>query len=153
MQAEDPLHEMFPVLPISDTEIKLAQNIASLVPNGATLHVGVGSYMTALFLQVKYWQRTLNKKATYISFFLPRKQLENHKDLGLHSELMTTGVLPLIHKGVITNSKKNLWQGRLTCSFLIGSRELFDFVDDNPQVTMLDASFCAVEILFQCRCL
>lgn len=58
--------------------------------------------------------------------------LTNHKDLGIHSEMFAGGVIDLVKRGAITNNKKTLNQGKIISSFLIGPKELYDFVDNNP---------------------
>lgn len=68
-------------------------------------------------------------------------QLGDHKDIGIHSEMFANGVIDLVHKGVITNSKKPLHQGRIVSSFLIGSKELYDFVDNNPFIGEFDVNY------------
>lgn len=67
--------------------------------------------------------------------------LTNHKDLGIHSEMFAAGIVPLSEKGAITNRKKKLHQGRIVGSFLIGTQELYDFVDNNPDVEMLRVDY------------
>jgi 4-hydroxybutyrate CoA-transferase len=66
--------------------------------------------------------------------------LGNHKDLGVHTEMFSDGVLPLIESGVITNAKKTQHVGKMVSSFLIGSQKLYDFVNDNPMIEMLQIS-------------
>lgn len=58
--------------------------------------------------------------------------LHNHKDLGIHSEMFADGVVDLVHNGCVTNAKKVIHKGRIVGSFLIGTKKLYDFVDNNP---------------------
>lgn len=100
---------------LSDVEKQIGKLIAeNLVEDGATMQMGIGAIPDAVLLD-----------------------LTNHKDLGIHSEMFSDGVMHLVRKGVITNRFKKLQNGRMTVSFLIGSRELFDFVDDNPYLVMM----------------
>lgn len=100
-------------------ETKIGQLIAeNLVVDGATLQLGIGSIPDAVL-----------------------SALCNHKDLGIHSEMFSDGVVELVNKGAITNNKKTIHKGRFVGSFLIGSRKLYDFVDNNPLIEMLDVSY------------
>jgi len=65
-------------------------------------------------------------------------QLHNHKDLGVHSEMFSDGILPLVEKGIVTGKYKNIDKGKMVACFLMGSKALYDFVDDNPRVAMMD---------------
>lgn len=60
--------------------------------------------------------------------------LGNHKDLGIHTEMFAVGVINLVKKGAVTNGLKPIHRGKIVSSFLIGSKELYDFVDNNPSV-------------------
>lgn len=61
-------------------------------------------------------------------------ELTNHKDLGIHSEMFSGGIIDLVNKGCITNNRKTINKGKIIGSFLIGTRALYDFVDNNPYV-------------------
>lgn len=67
--------------------------------------------------------------------------MKNHKDLGIHSEMFADGVVDLVENGCVTNAKKNMHQGRIIGSFLIGTKKLYDFVDNNPFVEMLRVEY------------
>lgn len=97
---------------------KIGYNVASLVEDGATLQLGIGSIPDQVL-----------------------KNLTGHKNLGLHTEMFSDGVIDLIDKGVINNSEKKLNKGRSVTSFLTGTRTLYDFVDDNPSVRVMDISY------------
>lgn len=97
---------------------KIGYNVASLVEDGATLQLGIGSIPDQVL-----------------------KNLTGHKNLGLHTEMFSDGVIELINKGVINNSEKKLNKGRSVTSFLTGTRALYDFVDDNPSVRVMDISY------------
>jgi 4-hydroxybutyrate CoA-transferase len=64
--------------------------------------------------------------------------LNNHKDLSIASEMISDGIVKLIEKGVVTNRYKKFHPGKTTCTFILGTRKLYDFVDDNPHVLCLD---------------
>lgn len=97
---------------------RIGKNVASLIDNGATLQVGIGSIPDQVL-----------------------KNLMGHKDLGLHTEMFSDGIIPLIEKGIINNSKKKINIGTSVTAFLAGTRKLYDFVDDNPQVNVLDIEY------------
>ncbi|KAH8312807.1 hypothetical protein KR044_012991 [Drosophila immigrans] len=100
---------------ISAVEQKIGKLIAeNLVKDGATLQMGIGSIPDAVLAA-----------------------LHNHKDLGIHSEMFANGVVDLVKKGCVTNSKKTMHRGRIVGSFLIGDQALYDFVNDNPFIEML----------------
>jgi acyl-CoA hydrolase len=67
--------------------------------------------------------------------------LENHKDLGIHTEMFSDGILPLVEKGVITGKYKKKHREKIVSSFVMGTKKLYDFVHDNPLVAMLDCSY------------
>lgn len=98
---------------IGETERKIGEYIASLIHDGDTLQLGIGAIPDAV-----------------LSF------LGDKKDLGIHSEMFSDGVVDLARKGVITNKKKTIDPGKFVSCFLMGTRKLYDFVDNNPDVLM-----------------
>jgi 4-hydroxybutyrate CoA-transferase len=92
---------------------KIADHIAPLIDDGATLQTGIGEIPNAVL-----------------------RHLVDKKELGIHSELICDGVVDLSDRGVITNSRKVIHRGKIVAAFLIGTRKLFDFVDDNPFVEL-----------------
>ena len=102
----------------NDTVIKIGHNVASLVEDGATLQLGIGAIPDQVL-----------------------KNLVNHKYLGLHTEMLSDGVIPLIQSGVIDNSRKKLNTGKSVTGFMAGTRKLYDFVDDNPAIRVMDIGF------------
>lgn len=95
---------------LSEVEKKIGTWIAeNLVEDGATLQMGIGNIPDAVLAR-----------------------LHNHKDLGIHSEMFAGGVVDLVAKGAVTNNNKTIHRGRIVGSFLIGTKKLYDFVDDNP---------------------
>ncbi len=116
-EGHDPLPEMAPP-PIDDTSRAIGEHVATLVEDGATLQMGIGAIPNAVL-----------------------SCLGNHKHLGVHTEMFSDGVLPLIESGVIDNSQKEIFTGQMVATFAMGTRKLYDFLDDNPGVMMLDAAF------------
>jgi 4-hydroxybutyrate CoA-transferase len=104
--------------PPSDIEIRIGKNVAELVEDGATIQAGIGAIPNAVLAA-----------------------LTQHRDLGIHSEMFSDGVIDLVQKGVITGALKKTHPGKLVASFLLGSQRLYDFVDDNPSVAMLDIGY------------
>ncbi|WP_010420305.1 acetyl-CoA hydrolase/transferase family protein [Anaerophaga thermohalophila] len=101
--------------PLSDIERAIGHNIAELVEDGACLQMGIGGIPNAVLAE-----------------------LGNHKDLGVHTEMFSDGILPLVEKGVVNGKRKQIDKGLMVATFLMGSQDLYDFVDDNPQVAMKD---------------
>jgi 4-hydroxybutyrate CoA-transferase len=102
-----------PLPQITEIEEKIGKYVASLVPDKSNLQLGIGAIPDAVL------------------HFLTDK-----KDLGIHSEMFSDGVVDLYEKGVITNKYNNLNPGKFTATFLMGTRHLYDFVDANPNVDM-----------------
>ena len=102
----------------NDAITQIGLNVASLVEDGATLQLGIGAIPDQVL-----------------------RNLTNHKSLGLHTEMLSDGVIPLIEKGVIDNSLKKLNVGRSVTGFMAGTRKLYDFVDDNPGIRVMDISY------------
>ncbi len=108
-------HEMGIISPLED---KIGSYVASLIDDRSTLQMGIGSIPNAALTK-----------------------LGNHKDLGLHTEMFSDGVVDLIEKGVINCKYKEIGRGRALATFLIGSQRLYDFVNDNPFIEMKESSF------------
>lgn len=104
--------------PLTEIEQQIGVHIAGVIDDGATLQMGIGSIPDAVL-----------------------RCLGNHKDLGIHTEMFSDGVIPLVESGVVNNSQKKLHRGAIVSGFLVGSRKLYDFVDDNPMVRMLDIQY------------
>ncbi|MGF6906937.1 4-hydroxybutyrate CoA-transferase [Fusobacterium sp. PH5-44] len=98
---------------ITDVEKEIGRHCASLVNDGDTLQLGIGAIPDAVLL------------------FLKEK-----KDLGIHSEMISDGVVELVESGVITCKKKNINKGKIIVGFLMGTQRLYDFINDNPMVSM-----------------
>ena len=102
-----------PLPKITSIEEKIGRNVASLVPDRANLQLGIGAIPDAVL-----------------------KFLQEKKDLGIHTEMFSDGVVDLYEKGVITNKYNNLNPGKFIATFLMGTRRLYNFVDNNPNVEM-----------------
>ncbi|KIX15842.1 GNAT family N-acetyltransferase [Dethiosulfatarculus sandiegensis] len=101
----------------SEVGQKIAEEAAKLVRDGDTLHVGYGHLPNEIL-----------------------KHLEGKKDLGLHTEAITDNIIELVEKGVITCQKKTHFPGRAVCTFCVGSKKVYDFVDLNPNFLFLPSS-------------
>ncbi len=112
-----PLPELKPAV-LSDVEKAIGANCASLIQDGDTLQLGIGAIPDAVLLCLK-----------------------DKKDLGIHSEMFSDGVVELAEAGVITNAKKELLPGKMVANFLMGTKRLYDFVDHNENVAMYPADF------------
>lgn len=104
--------------PLTEQDVAIGKHVAALVPDGATLQIGIGSIPNAVLTQ-----------------------LDNHKHLGIHSEMFSDGVLPLIEKGVIDGSCKKIDVGKHVATFLKGTQKLYDYVHKNPDVLMQDVAY------------
>ncbi|VAW15545.1 4-hydroxybutyrate coenzyme A transferase [hydrothermal vent metagenome] len=103
---------------ITETDRRIGRYVAELVEDGATLQMGIGSIPNAVL-----------------------SMLNNHKDLGVHSEMFADGILPLFDKGIVNGKNKAVDNGKMVATFLMGSKELYDFVHDNPGVAMQDVKY------------
>jgi len=117
VDVDDPLPET-PRHELTDIEQKIGRHIASIVEDGATLQMGIGAIPDATLAA-----------------------LSHHRNLGIHSEMFSDGVVDLVEKGVITGKYKSTHNGIIVASFLVGTRKLYDFVDDNPLVEMFGSDY------------
>lgn len=117
VEVDDPLVEVPTAVP-TEKEIKIGNFIAEHIPDGATLQIGVGGIPNAVI-----------------------RALGNHKHLGLHTEAMTDGVLPLLESGVIDNSCKKVLPGKTVASLALGSRRLYDYMDYNRDMVFKDVAW------------
>ncbi|HTH50368.1 MAG TPA: acetyl-CoA hydrolase/transferase C-terminal domain-containing protein, partial [Pyrinomonadaceae bacterium] len=117
VEVDEPLHEVqMPELSSEDRAI--GKHIADIIDDGATIQMGIGSIPNAVLAA-----------------------LGDHKDLGVHTEMFSDGVIPLVESGVINGRLKVKHPGRMVAGFVMGTRKLYDFIDDNPQVLMLDIAY------------
>ena len=98
---------------------KIGRYVASLIEDESTLQMGIGKIPNAVI-----------------------DELKDKKDLGVHSEVFSDGIVDLVEKGVITCKKKTIHKGKIICSFVMGSRRLYDFVDNNPFVEFHPSNYC-----------
>lgn len=103
---------------VGEKELKIGKLIAAMVEDGSTLQVGIGTIPDAVL-----------------------KSLTNHKNLGLHTEMCSDGIIDLFESDVINNSKKRIHPNKTVTGFAIGTRRLYDYVDDNPAFAFLDIDY------------
>lgn len=96
----------------------IGRQVAALVRDGDCLQMGIGAVPDAVLAC-----------------------LGNHQHLGIHTEMFSDGLLPLLESGVVDNSRKNIHRGKVVATFVMGTRKLYDFVDDNPLIRMLDVEY------------
>jgi acyl-CoA hydrolase len=116
-RGDEPLIEVPTPIP-SEIDTKIGNFIANEIPDGATLQIGVGGIPNAVI-----------------------NALGNHQHLGLHTEAITDGVLPLIQKGIIDNSLKKIYPGKSVGSLVLGSKHLYDYMDRNPEFVIRDVAY------------
>ncbi|MDE6741401.1 MAG: 4-hydroxybutyrate CoA-transferase [Muribaculaceae bacterium] len=114
---DDPLVEV-PTAPPTEDEIKIGNYIAERIPDGATLQIGVGGIPNAVI-----------------------RALSDHQHLGLHTEAMTDGVLPLLEKGIIDNRNKKIMPGKSVASLALGSKRLYNYMDGNRDIIFKDVAW------------
>lgn len=103
---------------VDDADRAIGRYCAELIENGSTLQLGIGAIPDAVL-----------------------SCLHQHKDLGVHTEMFSDGIIPLVEKGVINNKHKKKHRGKIVTGFVIGTKKLYDFVDDNPQIAFLDVGY------------
>lgn len=108
VEASHPLAELT-AEPATAEQQRIARNVASLIPDGATLQMGIGGIPDAVLAC-----------------------LGGHRNLGIHTEMFSDGVIPLVESGVINGARKTLHPGKVIAGFVLGTRKLFDFIHDNP---------------------
>ena len=102
----------------NETELAIGKHCAELIEDGACLQMGIGAIPNAVLAQ-----------------------LGNHKDLGIHTEMFADGVLPLVEKGVINGRNKGVDKGMMVSTFLMGTQKVYNFIDNNPMVRMMDVGY------------
>ncbi len=112
VEVDYPLPEV-PAGGTSDLHLQVGQHIAEMIPNGATLQLGIGNIPDAVL-----------------------NNLGNHRDLGIHTELFSDGVIDMVEAGVISCGRKSFHPGKIVSGFLFGSKRLYNFVDNNPLIEM-----------------
>jgi len=117
IDVNDPIHTYNPT-ELSDIDRMLGKNVAELIEDGATLQLGIGNIPNAVL-----------------------NNLQNHKRLGVHTEMFSDGLLPLVEKGIVTGEDKVMNVRKIVTSFAAGSQKLYDFIDDNPLVQFKEAAY------------
>ena len=115
---ESPLPEVDYGSKVDDVSLQIGRNVAALIEDGATLQMGIGTIPDAVL-----------------------QSLTNHKELGVHTEMFSDGLIPLVEKGIITNEHKKVRRGNIVTTFTMGTRKVYDFVNDNPNVVFMDVAF------------
>lgn len=116
VEHEAPLHEL-ESRPLTPLDEAIGARIASMVPNGACLQFGIGGIPDAV-----------------------ARCLLDHHDLGIHTEMLSSGVVDLVEAGAVTNRKKGIHRGKTVFTLCWGNRRLYDFIDDNPSVESYPSS-------------
>jgi acyl-CoA hydrolase len=98
--------------------IKIAENVASLIEDGSTIQMGIGKIPNAVL-----------------------KMLQGHQQLGIHTEMFSDGIIDLVERGVITGEMKKKRRFKIVSSFMIGTKKLYEFVNNNPMIEMLDIGY------------
>ena len=102
----------------SEIEQQIGKHVAELIEDGATLQMGIGGIPNVVL-----------------------SNLMNHKRLGIHTEMFSDGILPLVEKGIITGEEKEIKTGKIVTCFALGSQKLYDFIDDNPLIHFKEAGY------------
>jgi acyl-CoA hydrolase len=102
----------------SEEEQAIGKHIAGIIEDGATLQMGIGGIPNAV-----------------LTF------LHNHKNLGIHTEMFSEGIVDLVEKGIVNGSQKKVNPYKVVSGFAMGTRRLYDFMDDNPEIEMMDIAF------------
>lgn len=118
VEVNEPIPEVHYNTKVDEKSLAIGNLCASLIEDGSTLQMGIGAIPDAVL-----------------------SCLHHHKDLGVHTEMFSDGVIPLVEKGIINNKYKTKHRGKLVTGFITGSRKLYDFIDDNPQVAFLDIDY------------
>lgn len=118
IEVNDEIPEIDYAKEISSIELSIGKNCASLVEDGATLQMGIGAIPDAVL-----------------------SQLHHHKDLGIHTEMFSNGIIDLLNKGVITNKFKKKHRRKVITTFAIGNRAMYDFINDNPLFSFLESDY------------
>jgi len=117
VEVDAPLPELPPHV-LSEEERAIGRHAAELVEDGATIQIGIGAI----------------PQATVAA-------LVDHQRLGIHTEMISDGIVDLVERGVVTGEAKRIHPGKIVAGFALGTRRLYDFIDDNPQVAMLDVAY------------
>ena len=117
VEVDYPLPELKPK-EINDVEKAIGENCAKLIEDGSTLQLGIGSIPDAVLMF-----------------------LHDKKDLGIHSEMVSDGIVDLFNKGIINNEKKSIHKNKIVLTFMMGTKKLYDFVNNNPVIEMYPVDY------------
>ena len=117
VECDEPIPELA-LRPLTDEIKAIGRHCAELVDDGACVQVGIGGIPQATLAA-----------------------LRDHQRLGIHTEMLSDGVVDLVERGVVTGEMKRVHPGKMVASFALGTRKLYDFLDDNPSVAMLDVAY------------
>ncbi len=117
VEIDEPIYATALGIP-SEIEARIGKYVANFVEDGATLQMGIGNIPNAVL-----------------------HNLHGHQRLGIHTELFSDGILPLVEKGIITGEDKNIKTGKIVTCFAMGSQKLYDFIDDNPNIHFKEAAY------------
>jgi len=115
---EDKLHEVTYGSRVSEDELRIGEHVANLIEDRSTLQMGIGAIPDAVL-----------------------KCLGNHKDLGIHTEMLSDGIIELFDRDIVTNKYKTIHPNKIVTGFALGSRKLYDYIDDNPAFAFLDIDY------------
>lgn len=117
VEVDTPLPE-HPLATPTAVDEAIGRHVAALIEDGATLQMGIGAIPDAVL-----------------------RSLTGHKDLGIHTEMFAEGLIDLVERGVVTGKYKHRQPGKIVSSFVMGTRRLYDFIDDNPTVMMMESGY------------
>lgn len=117
IESDVPIHEVAVPTPM-ETDKSIGRHVATLIDDGATLQLGIGGVVNSIL-----------------------SELEHHKDLGIHTEMFSDGIIPLVEKGVITGKYKKVLPNKIVSGFAMGTKRIYDFIHDNPLIAMKETSF------------
>jgi acyl-CoA hydrolase len=117
VEVNDTLPEV-PPHQLTEDELAIGRNVASLVEDGAALQMGIGAIPAAVL-----------------------EALKEHRDLGVHTEMFSDSLIDLIESGVVNGKMKRVHPGKVVSSFVMGTKRLYDFIDDNPFIVLLDVGY------------
>lgn len=117
VETDEPIATVAQHVP-SEIEMAIGKNVVSLIDDGSCLQMGIGAIPNAAL-----------------------SQMHHLKNLGIHTEMFSDGILDLVEKGIINGSQKKIHPGKIISGFVMGSQRLYDFIDDNPLVNLLDIAY------------
>jgi acyl-CoA hydrolase len=117
VMVDEPIREV-PIPDLTEVDLAIGKHCAAMIEDGATLQMGIGSIPNAVLVALK-----------------------DHKNLGIHTEMFSDGLLPLFESGVINGRLKHIHPDKIVSSFVMGTRQVYDFIDDNPEVVLLDVAY------------